>query len=126
VRKVAMAIAVLALAGCGEGKSVDAAKAKPAVTESQPQTGAIAAQEWDLRVGPPDHKLQAITDLTAWLLEHGFSFYIVKVDGKDEVLLGPFATRAEAEAKQTLLNEKMARAKKTDTVSEIIEHKTAQ
>ena len=126
MRKVAMAIAVLALAGCGEGKSVDAAKAKPAVTESQPQTGAIAAQEWDLRVGPPDHKLQAITDLTAWLLEHGFSFYIVKVDGKDEVLLGPFAARAEAEAKQTLLNEKMARAKKTDTVSEIIEHKTAQ
>ncbi len=126
MRKVAMAIAVLALAGCGEGKRVDAPKAKPAVTENQPQTGAIAAQEWDLRVGPPDHKLQAITDLTAWLLEHGFSFYIVKVDGKDEVLLGPFATRAEAEAKQTLLNEKMARAKKSDTVSEIIEHTSAQ
>ncbi|WP_095185573.1 penicillin-binding protein activator LpoB [Pseudomonas sp. Irchel 3H9] len=121
-----MAIAVLALAGCGEGKRVDAPKAKPAVTESQPQTGAIAAQEWDLRVGPPDHKLQAITDLTAWLLEHGFNFYIVKVDGKDEVLLGPFATKVEAEAKQTLLNEKMARAKKTDTVSEIIEHQPAQ
>ncbi|MBA2926034.1 SPOR domain-containing protein [Pseudomonas sp. P7] len=121
-----MAIAVLALAGCGEGKRVDAPQAKPAVTESQPQTGAIAAQEWDLRVGPPDHKLQAITDLTAWLLEHGFNFYIVKVDGKDEVLLGPFATKAEAEAKQTLLNEKMARAKKTDTVSEIIEHQPAQ
>ena len=126
MRKVAMAIVVLALAGCGEGKSVDAPKAKPAVTESQPQTGAIAAQEWDLRVGPPDHKLQAITDLTAWLLEHGFSFYIVKVDGKDEVRLGPFATKAEAEARQALLNEKMARAKKTDTVSEIIEHQPAQ
>ncbi len=126
MRKVAMAIAVVALAGCGEGKRVDAPKAKPAVVESQPQAGAIAAQEWDVRVGPPDHKLQAITDLTAWLLEHGFNFYIVKVDGKDEVLLGPFATRAEAEAKQTLLNEKMARAKKTDTVSEIIEHTPAQ
>jgi len=126
VRKVAMAIAVLALAGCGEGRSVDAPRTKPAVNESQPQTGAIAAQEWDVRVGPPDHKLQAITDLTAWLLEHGFNFYIVKVDGKDEVLLGPFATKAEAEAKQTLLNEKMARAKKTDTVSEVIEHKTVQ
>ena len=126
MRKVAMAIAVLALAGCGEGRSVDAPRTKPAMNESQPQTGAIAAQEWDVRVGPPDHKLQAITDLTAWLLEHGFNFYIVKVDGKDEVLLGPFATKAEAEAKQTLLNEKMARAKKTDTVSEVIEHKTAQ
>ena len=126
MRKVAMAIAVLALAGCGEGKPVDAPKAKPAVTESQPQTGAIAAQEWDLRVGPPDHKLQAITDLTAWLLEHGFNFYIVKVDGKDEVFLGPFASKAEAEAKQALLNEKMARAKKTDTESQVVEHQAAQ
>ena len=60
------------------------------------------------------------------MLEHGFNFYIVKVDGKDEVLLGPFATKAEAEAKQALLNEKMARAKKNDTVSEIIEHQAAQ
>lgn len=126
MRKVAMAIAVLALAGCGEGKSVDAPKAKPAVTESQPQTGAIAAQEWDVWVGPPDHKLQAITDLTAWLLEHGFSFYIVKVDGKDEVFLGPFASKAEAEAKQALLTEKLARAKKNDTESQVVEHKTAQ
>ncbi|AZF22363.1 hypothetical protein C4J91_3621 [Pseudomonas sp. R3-52-08] len=126
MRRVAMAIAVLALAGCGEGKPADAPKAKPVVTQSQPQTGAIAAQEWDIWVGPPDHKLQAITDLTAWLLEHGFSFYIVKVDGKDQVLLGPFASKAEAEAKQALLNEKMARAKKNDTVSEIIEHKVAQ
>ncbi|WP_017737839.1 hypothetical protein [Pseudomonas sp. FP453] len=121
-----MAIAVLALAGCGEGKRVDAPKAKPAVTESQPQAGTIAAQEWDVRVGPPDHKLQAITDLTAWLLEHGFNFYIVKVDGKDEVFLGPFASKAEAEAKQALLNEKMARAKKTDTESQVVEHQAAQ
>ena len=50
----------------------------------------------------------------------------MKVDGKDDVLLGPFATRAEAEAKQALLAEKLARAKKTDTESEIIEHKASQ
>ncbi len=126
MRKVVMAMMVLALAGCGEVKPVDTPKAKPAVGESQPQTGAIAVQEWDVRVGPPDHKLQAITDLTAWLLEHGFNFYIVKVDGKDEVLLGPFATKEEAEAKQALLTEKLARAKKNDTESQVIEHKAAQ
>lgn len=126
MRKVVMAMMVLALAGCGEGKPVDTPKAKPAVSESQPQTGAIAVQEWDVRVGPPDHKLQAITDLTAWLLEHGFNFYIVKVDGKDEVLLGPFATKEEAEAKQALLTEKLARAKKNDTESQVIEHRAAQ
>ena len=127
MRKVAMVVAVLALAGCGEGASVDTPKvAKPAVTEAQPQASTIAAQEWDVWVGPPDHKLQALTDLTAWLLEHGFSFYLTKEDGKDQVLLGPFSTRAEAEAKQAQLTEKLARAKKNDTVSEIIEHKVAQ
>lgn len=125
MRKVAMAIAVLALVGCGEGRSVEAPKAKPAVTEVQPQASTIVAQEWDVWVGPPDHKLQALTDLTAWLLEHGFSFYLAKEDGKDQVLLGPFSTKAEAEAKQVLLTEKLARAKKNDTVSEVIEHKVA-
>lgn len=130
MRKVAMAIAVLALAGCGEGSSVDSAKAKPAVAEAPVQapvqTGTIAAQEWDVWVGPPDHKLQAFSDLTAWLLEHGFSFYLVKEDGKDQVLMGPFSSKAEAEAKQAQLTEKMAKAKKNDTISEVIEHKPAQ
>ena len=50
----------------------------------------------------------------------------MKVDGKDEVLLGPFATKEEAEAKQALLTEKLARAKKNDTESQVIEHKAAQ
>ncbi|MGY2292843.1 SPOR domain-containing protein [Pseudomonas sp. SDO528_S397] len=125
-----MAIAVLVLAGCGEGKPADPPKAPPAVAQAdvQPtsQAGAIAPQEWDVWVGPPDHKLQAMTDLTAWLLEHGFSFYLAKEDGKDQVLLGPFSTKQEAEAKQVLLTEKLARAKKNDTVSQVIEHKAAQ
>jgi cell division protein FtsN len=130
VRKVAMAVAVLALAGCGEGTSVDSPKAKPPVAEAQlqpqAQVGAIASQEWDVWVGSPDHKLQALTDLTAWLLEHGFSFYLAKEDGKDQVLLGPFSSKAEAEAKQAQLTEKLARAKKNDTESQVIEHKAAQ
>ncbi|MGH8364771.1 MAG: SPOR domain-containing protein, partial [Pseudomonas sp.] len=107
-----MAIAVLALAGCGEGKSVDAPKARPAVAEApaqaQPAVGAIASQEWDVWVGPPDHKLQAMTDLTAWLLEHGFSFYLAKEDGTDQVLVGPFRTKAEAAANQAPVTEKLA------------------
>ncbi|KAA0942342.1 MULTISPECIES: SPOR domain-containing protein [unclassified Pseudomonas] len=121
-----MAIVVLALAGCGEGRSVDTPRAKPAAAEVQPQASTIGAQEWDVWVGPPDHKLQALTDLTAWLLEHGFSFYLVKEDGKDQVLMGPFSSKAEAEAKQVQLTEKLAKAKKNDTVSQVIEHKVAQ
>ena len=42
------------------------------------------------------------------------------------MLLGPFSTKAEAEAKQVQLTEKLATAKKNDTVSEVIEHKVAQ
>ena len=45
---------------------------------------------------------------------------------RDRVYLGPFASKAEAEAKQALLTEKLARAKKNDTESEVIEHKVAQ
>mgnify|MGYP000906070080 CR=1 FL=1 len=40
--------------------------------------------------------------------------------------LGPFASNADAEAKQALLTEKLARAKKNDTESQVVEHKTAQ
>lgn len=125
MRKVAMAIVVLALTGCGEGPGVDTPKAKPAVAQVQPQTGAIAAQEWDVLVRSPDHKLQALTDLTAWLLEHGFSFYLVKDGDKDQVLLGPFSSQAEAQAKQAQLMEKLVRAKKNDTESLVIEHQVA-
>jgi hypothetical protein len=96
---MAMAIAVLALAGCGEGKSVDASQGQTAtVTGAATQTGAIALPGSGMCGWYTRHKLQAITDPTAWLLEHGFNFYIVKTDGKDEVLLGPFATKEQAEA----------------------------
>jgi cell division septation protein DedD len=121
VRKVAMAIVVLALAGCGEGPNLDTPRDKAEAAKAQ--APAVAAVQWDILVRSPDNKLQALTDLTAWLLENGFTFYLAKEDGKDLVLLGPFASKAEAEARQVQLQERLVKKKKTDAESLVIEHK---
>ncbi|AYG08909.1 SPOR domain-containing protein [Pseudomonas fluorescens] len=121
MRKVAMAIVVLALAGCGEGPNLDTPRDKAEAAKAQ--APAVAAVQWDILVRSPDNKLQALTDLTAWLLENGFTFYLAKEDGKDLVLLGPFASKAEAEARQVQLQERLVKKKKTDAESLVIEHK---
>ncbi|GGL40875.1 MULTISPECIES: SPOR domain-containing protein [Pseudomonas] len=124
MRKVAMAIVVLALAGCGDGPNLDTPRDKAEAAKAQ--APAVASVQWDVLVRSPDNKLQALTDLTAWLLENGFPFYLAKEDGKDLVLLGPFASKAEAEAKQTQLQERLVKKKKTDAESLVIEHKASQ
>ncbi|KAA8704334.1 SPOR domain-containing protein [Pseudomonas proteolytica] len=124
MRKVAMAIVVLALAGCGEGPNLDTPRDKAEAAKAQ--APAVAAVQWDILVRSPDNKLQALTDLTAWLLENGFTFYLAKEDGKDLVLLGPFASKAEAEARQVQLQERLVKKKKTDAESLVIEHKVRQ
>ena len=121
MRKVAMAIVVLALAGCGDGPNLDTPRDKAEAAKAQ--APAVAAVRWDILVRSPDNKLQALTDLTAWLLENGFTFYLAKEDGKDLVLLGPFASKAEAEARQVQLQERLVKKKKTDAESLVIEHK---
>ncbi|NMZ23249.1 SPOR domain-containing protein [Pseudomonas proteolytica] len=124
MRKVAMAMVVLALAGCGEGPNLDPPRDKAEAAKAQ--APAVAAVQWDILVRSPDNKLQALTDLTAWLLENGFTFYLAKEDGKDLVLLGPFASKAEAEARQVQLQERLVKKKKTDAESLVIEHKARQ
>ncbi|WP_029294212.1 SPOR domain-containing protein [Pseudomonas [fluorescens] ATCC 17400] len=124
MRKVAMAMVVLALAGCGEGPNLDTPRDKAEAAKAQ--APAVAAVQWDILVRSPDNKLQALTDLTAWLLENGFTFYLAKEDGKDLVLLGPFASKAEAEARQVQLQERLVKKKKTDAESQVIEHKARQ
>lgn len=119
-------MAVLVLAGCGDGEGLQTPRAKQAEAQAQASAAAATGQEWDVLVRAPEHKLQALTDLTAWLMEHGFNFYLVKKDGEDRVLLGPFSSREQAEARQAQLTEKLARAKKSDTESLIIEHEVTQ
>lgn len=115
MRKLALVVGVLALAGCGQGNN-HPGSSKPAT----PAQIAAAAPQWDLQV--QGQTPQAVSDVAAWLIEHGFSTYIANDGGKTRILVGPFATKAEAEAKQALLVEKLATAKKRSIESFVVEH----
>lgn len=117
MRKLAWVIAVLALAGCGEGRDVDTPKPKVAAS-------AAAAPQWGVEVR--GEIPQAVSDLTAWLIEHSFVSSVVKDNGKDRVLVGPFNSKAEAEAKQEQLNAALVRAKKRNIESLVVDYPSAQ
>ncbi|MGE8399327.1 MAG: hypothetical protein ACN6NZ_05260 [Burkholderiales bacterium] len=123
MRTVAMMMAALALAGCGEGKQVEANKSASAAAQVQPVQASTTPQ-WDVWVG--SELPLAISDLTGWLIEHGIMSNVVTVEGKKRVLLGPFASQAEAEAKKTEVVEKLVKAKKRDIDVTVIEHQAAQ
>ncbi len=123
MRTVAMMMAVLALAGCGEGKRVEANKTAAAATQVQ-AVQASSAPQWDVLVG--SELPQAVSDLTGWLIEHGIISNVVTVEGKRLVVVGPFASQAEAEAKKNEVIEKLVKAKKRDIDVTVIEHQAAQ
>ncbi|MHC8321270.1 SPOR domain-containing protein [Pseudomonas sp. GB2N2] len=121
MRKMALVIAVLALAGCGEGKSVDAQKPQPAATV----TPAVAsAPQWDLEVR--GEITQAVSDLSGWLIEHSFVSSVVKENGRTRILMGPFSSKAEAEVKQDEVRAALTRAKKQNIELLIIERPLIQ
>nr|WP_031321405.1 hypothetical protein [Pseudomonas piscis] len=117
------ALAVVGLAGCGEGKRAEVSKNVAAAEQGPPAVAATSAQ-WDVLVG--SELPQAVSDLTGWLIEHGIISSVVSVDGKQRVLVGPFASQAEAEAKKTEVVEKLVKAKKRDIDVTVIEHQSAQ
>ncbi|MGC5700479.1 SPOR domain-containing protein [Pseudomonas sp. NFXW11] len=117
-----MMMAVLALAGCGEGKRAEAGKSA-AVTQVQPAQATTAAQ-WDVLVG--SELPQAVSDLTGWLIEHGVISRVVTLDGKQRVLVGPFASQAEADAKKAEVIEKLAKAKMRNIDVTVIQHPGAE
>lgn len=121
VRKLAWVIAVLALAGCGEGRDVQAPKPKPAATS----TPAVAATpQWAVEVR--GETPQAVSDLTGWLIEHSFMSSVVRENGKDRVLVGPLGSKAEAEAKQEEVSAALVRAKKRNIELQVVDYPTAQ
>lgn len=121
MRKLALVIAVLALAGCGEGKRVDAPKPQP----SAASTPAVAsAPQWDLEVR--GEITQAVSDLSGWLIEHSFIANVVKENGKTRILMGPYNSKAEAEAKQDEVRAALTRAKKQNIELLVIERPAAQ
>jgi cell division septation protein DedD len=125
VRKMALVIAVLALAGCGEGKQASAQKSPSApVSTSATAPSQAVGPQWDLEVR--GETTQAVSDLSGWLIEHSFVSNVVRENGKDRILLGPFSSKAEAEARQADLNAALTRAKKMNIESLIIERPAAQ
>jgi cell division septation protein DedD len=122
---MALVIAVLALAGCGEGKDASNQKAPATAVSVQASAPAVAAgPQWDLEVR--GETTQAVSDLSGWLIEHSFVSNVVRENGKDRILLGPFGSKAEAEARQADLNAALTKAKKMNIESLIIERPAAQ
>ncbi|UWF51303.1 SPOR domain-containing protein [Pseudomonas sp. N3-W] len=121
MRKMALVIAVLALAGCGEGNQADARKA-PATAVSAPATA--VAPQWYLEVR--GETTQAVSDLSGWLIEHSFVSSVVMENGKARILIGPFNSKADAQAKQAEVDAALVRAKKQNIELLVIEHPVAQ
>jgi len=122
---MALVIAVLALAGCGEGKEASTQKTPSSAVSVQASAPVPAAgPQWDLEVR--GETTQAVSDLSGWLIEHSFVSNVVRENGKDRILLGPFGSKAEAEARQADLNAALTKAKKMNIESLIIERPAAQ
>lgn len=120
MRKLAWVIAVMMLAGCGEGRDVQAPKPKPPATS----VPVAAAPQWAVEVR--GETPQAVSDLTGWLIEHSFMSSVVRENGKDRVLVGPFSSKAEAEAKQEQVVAALVRAKKRNIETFVVDFPTAQ
>ncbi|MHC8315062.1 SPOR domain-containing protein [Pseudomonas sp. LB3P31] len=121
MRKLVWVVAVLALAGCDEGKRADVPKPQPAVVAAP---AAAAAPQWDLEVR--GEITQAVSDLSGWLIEHSFISSVVRENGKTRILMGPYNSRAEAEAKQAEVQAALVKAKKQNIELLVIERQPGQ
>ena len=121
MRKMVLVIAVLALAGCGEGKGVDAQASKPAVVSAPT---AASGPQWDLEVRGVTP--QAVSDLSGWLIEHSFVSSVVMENGNTRILMGPYSSKAEAEAKQAEVAAALTRAKKQNIEVLVLERPAAK
>ncbi|MFY0728001.1 SPOR domain-containing protein [Pseudomonas sp. NFX15] len=120
MRKMVLVFAILALAGCGEGSRVDAPKPKPAVAALP---APVSGPQWDLEVR--GETPQAVSDLSGWLIEHGFMTSVVKENGNTRILMGPFNSKTEAEAKQEDVRAALTRAKQQNIQLLVLERPAA-
>ncbi|MDR9862577.1 MULTISPECIES: SPOR domain-containing protein [Pseudomonas] len=118
MRKLVWIVAALALAGCGEGKSVDTPKPKTTVAAAP---AVASAPQWDLEVR--GETPQAVSDLSGWLIEHAFVPTVIKdASGKTRILIGPFNSQAEAQARKVQVDAALVKAKKQNVESVLVEH----
>ena len=117
MRKMVLVLAVLALAGCDEGKRADVPK--PQTTAATAAPAATSAPQWHVEVR--GEITQAVSDLSGWLIEHRFVSSVVKENGQTRILMGPFNSKAEAEAKQADVAAALTRAKKQNIELLVVE-----
>lgn len=113
MRKTVMIMAVLALAGCdaGNGKNTAQQGTQPAASRDARATADAAAPQatspkWFIQM----NTREAVSDTSAWLLERGYAPVIVVIDEKQQMLIGPYASEAEAEAQREALQAKVAKS----------------
>ena len=104
MRNLAMMMAVLALAGCDVGKTTPPPP-KVQAAASVPAAPATTVQ-WEIQINANE----ALSDISAWLLERSYPPYLANVEGKQQLLIGPYQTQAQAEQTRTELLAKLAKS----------------
>lgn len=103
MRNLVMMMAVLVLAGCDADKSTPPPPKVQAATAVQaPQ----AAPQWEIQINANE----ALSDISAWLLERSYPPYLVTIDGKQQLLIGPYSSAEQAEQIRTELLAKIAKS----------------
>lgn len=112
MRKTVMIMAVLALAGCDAGGS-KSAQSQPSPQQASQSTAApqvpvseVARPKWFIQM----NSREAVSDTSAWLLERGYAPVIVVIDGKQQMLLGPYESDAQAQEQLVALQAKVAKS----------------
>ncbi|KQQ55974.1 hypothetical protein ASF84_11720 [Pseudomonas sp. Leaf127] len=103
MRKRVMMMAVLALAGC------DAGKPQPSAREAAGapvQAAEVKQPKWYIQM----NTREAVSDTSAWLLERHYAPVIVNIDGKQQILLGPYESEEQASTQLTALQAKVAKS----------------
>lgn len=116
MRKTVMIIALVALAGCDAGSSKTSQPQPQAQTKTQlePQQATQAAPaasvqadaKWFIQM----NSREAVSDISAWLLERGYAPVIVVIDGKQQMQIGPYESEAAAEEQRVALQAKVAKS----------------
>ncbi|OCR21534.1 hypothetical protein AFK24_28670 [Pseudomonas syringae] len=104
MRKMAIMIAALALSGCDVGKTPPPPpKVQAAQTE---QIAPGTSVQWNIQL----NAREALSDISAWLLERSYAPFLVTIEGKQQLLIGPYKTQQEAEEQLALLQAKITKA----------------
>ncbi len=103
MRKTVMILAMLALAGCDAGNSRAPARDK---AQDAATTAATTAAQWFIQM----NSREAVSDTSAWLLERSYAPIIVSIDGKQQLLVGPYPSQAEAEEQRVALQAKVSKS----------------